>query len=88
MLNVNPWLMAVAALGPAELVAPVTPTDATVHSYWVPTTVFGFVKLMVGVPPSQIVNTVLLIPKVGLGSTVITTSNVAPLQPLAVGVIV
>ena len=88
VLKVNAWLINAAADGPAELLAPVTPLAATVHSYNVPATVFGFVKLMVGVPVLHTVNTVLLIAKVGDGSTVITTSKVLPLQPFAVGVIV
>ena len=88
VVKLNTWLMSAAALGPVELLAPATPLADIVHSYNVPATMFGLVKLIVGVPVSQIVNTVLLIANVGDGSTVITTSNVLPEQPFAVGVMV
>ena len=80
--------MSIAALGPAELLAPVTPVATTVHSYCTPPTVFGFVNTMLAVPPSHTVNTVLLIAKVGTGSTVMSTSKGVPLQPFALGVTV
>ena len=87
VLNVSAWLINPGALGAAELLAPVTPVATTVHSYCTPDTVFGFVKLIVGVPPSHTVNTVLLIAKVGVGFTVIVTSVKVPLHPFALGVI-
>ena len=86
MDKLNAWLIRAAATGPAELLAPVTPVATTVHSYCTPLTLFGFVKMIEGVPPSHTVKTVLLIDSVGTGSTVIVTSVKDPLQPLADGV--
>ena len=70
------------------MAAPVTLLLDTVHTYCVPATLFGFVKLMVGVDPLQIVKIVLLTASVGFGLTVIVAVIVDPLQPFALGVIV
>jgi hypothetical protein len=80
--------MLMAGLGPPEALAPLTPVATTVHSYCTLPTLFGLLKMMFAVPPSHTVNTVLLIANVGTGSTVISTSNDAPLQPFALGVTV
>ena len=88
VVKVNGCWMLMAGLGPAEALAPLTPVATTVHSYCTPATVFGLLKMMFAVPPSHTVNTVLLMARVGTGSTVMSTSNGVPLQPLAVGVTV